>query len=158
MVDFSKFDKAVDIKALKEQMAAAPVSDNAEVPAGEYIVTPERMEIKETKNGDKLMLSAGVKIVENLTGKGFIGAWVWFNRVIRGNKTTEKWNDGVAINGVRGWLDKFEAGDPVEFTGCGQLSKDVDEIFASIKGATEIKVKYDSNEFYPIKILEVYDL
>lgn len=55
-VDFSAFDKKVDLDALQEEVKNADLSSFEDVPDGTYIVGFDKMEIKPTKAKDKLML------------------------------------------------------------------------------------------------------
>jgi hypothetical protein len=161
IMDFSKFDEMVDSKALKEQMDAAPEYD--EVPAGRYVCSIEAMEVKETKAQDKLMFSLQCKITENKGGKGQVGRWIFFNRVICGNKTSEKWNDGIAIKGICSFVNEIlgveeGAEDALVFTKYTQFADDIADIAEEVKGVVELEVTYDPKAFNPIKIEEVFDI
>ena len=48
-VDFSAFDKKVDLDALQEEVKNADLSSFEDVPDGTYIVCFDKMEIKPTK-------------------------------------------------------------------------------------------------------------
>ena len=102
-VDFSAFDKKVDLDALQEEVKNADLSSFEDVPDGTYIVGFDKMEIKPTKAKDKLMFAVQCKIKEG----PHKGRLLFFNRVISGNKTSDKWNDGKAIKSVCTWLDKL---------------------------------------------------
>lgn len=156
-MDFAKFDKMVDNKALKEQMDKAPEYDD--VPKGTYICDIEKMEVKETKNQDKLMLAVQLGITETVEApKKQDKRKIFFNRVICGNKSTEKWNDGVAIKGVITWLEKLlDDGDTIEFENYSQFAGEVLDIYQDICPHIEVKVNYDPDAFNPIDIVEVYD-
>lgn len=158
MVDFSKFDKLVDNDEIKKQMDAAPEYDD--VPAGTYITSIKTMEIKPTKAGDKLMFSASFQIDETVDApKKQDKRYIFFNRVICGNKATEKWNDGRAIKGVISWLDHFyDEGCGIEFKNYSQFSEDVLEIFQEIGNTIQVKVDYSPDNFNPIEIIDVYDV
>ena len=101
-VDFSAFDKKVDLDALQEEVKNADLSSFEDVPDGTYIVGFDKMEIKPTKAKDKLMFAVQCKIKEG----PHKGRLLFFNRVISGNKTSEKWNDGKAIKSVCTWKQK----------------------------------------------------
>lgn len=156
-MDFAKFDKMVDNKALKEQMDKAPEYDD--VPKGTYICDIEKMEVKETKNQDKLMLAVQLGITETVEApKKQDKRKIFFNRVICGNKSTEKWNDGVAIKGVITWLEKLlDDGDTIEFENYSQFAGEVLDIYQDICPHIEVKVNYDPDAFNTIDIVEVYD-
>lgn len=157
-MDFSKFDKMVNNDELKKQMDAAPEFDD--VPAGIYVTEIKAMEVKPTKKGDKLMFAVQMQIVETIESpKKQDKRYIFFNRVICGNKATDKWNDGVAIKGVITWLDKlFEGGADIEFKNYGQFADDVLGAFQDLSGQVEVTVKYDPDAFNPIEIRDVTDL
>lgn len=156
-MDFNKFDNMIDKKALKEQMEKAPEYDD--VPNGTYICDIEKMEIKPTKAGDKLMLSVQMGITETIEApKKQDKRKIFMNRVICGNKSTEKFNDGVAIKGVISWLEKLlDEGDTIEFKNYSQFADEVLDIYQDICPNIEVKVDYESGAFEPIKIVEVFD-
>lgn len=156
-MDFDKFDKMVDNKELKKQMDAAPEYDD--VPKGTYMAVIDKMEIKPTKAGDKLMLAVQMGITETIDApKKQDRRKVFFNRVICGNRTTEKWNDGVAIKGVISWLEKLlDDGDTIEFKNYTQLADEVLDIYQDICPHIEVKIEYDPDAFNPITIVEVFD-
>lgn len=161
-MDFSKFDKLVDQKKLKEDLEQAQQQslEFDEVPKGTYIISFQDMAVKPTKAGDKLMFAAQAKIIETINSdKKQDGRWIFFNRVIFGNKVSERWNDGYAIDNVLGWFRKFELNPILEFESYVQFAADVEEAFTSeIQDKLEFKVEYDADAFNPIKILEVYDV
>ena len=156
-MDFDKFDKMVDNKALKAQMDAAPTYDD--VPKGTYICDIEKMEVKPTKAGDKLMLAVQMGITETVEApKKQDKRKIFMNRTICGNKCTEKWNDGIAIKGVITWLEKLlDDGDHIEFENYSKFAEEVLDIYQDICPNIEVKVNYDPDGFNPIEIVEVYD-
>lgn len=156
-VDFNKFDQMINQKELKEQMEQAPEYDD--VPKGTYLVDIKALEVKPTKLGDKLMLSTQMQIVETIDApKNQNKRYVFWNRVICGNKTTDKWNDGVAIKGVISWLEKLlDEGDTIEFKNYSQFAEEILDIFQEICPEISLKVKYDPDAFNPITIVEVFD-
>ena len=155
-VDFSAFDEKVDLTALQKEVEAAPDTDFADVPDGTYIVSIENMEIKQTKAKDKLMFAVQCKIKEGDQK----GRMIFFNRVISGNKTTERWNDGKAIKSVCSWVNKLlnEYEEPVAFTNYTDFAEQILDVFQSIQGNVELDVSYAANAFNPIVINEVFDL
>ena len=157
MVDFNKFDKMVNQKELEKQMSAAPEYDD--VPKGTYMVVIDKMEIKPTKAEDKLMFAAQFGITETVDApKKQDKRKVFFNRVICGNRTTEKWNDGVAIKGVISWVEKLlDDGDSLEFKNYSQFADEILDIYQDICPHIELKIEYDPDAFNPVSILEVFD-
>lgn len=158
-VDFAKFDKMVNQKDIQKQMDAAPEFDD--VPKGTYRCSIEKMEVKPTKKEDKLMFAVQLKIKETIEApKNQNNRYIFFNRVIFGNKTTDKWNDGVAIKGVITWIEKLltEDDDDPEFKNYSQFAEDVLDIYQDICPNIEVEVKYDPEAFNPVTITDVTDL
>lgn len=153
-IDFSMFDKKVDLNELQDEVNNAPDTEFDEVPDGIYIVKIEKMEIKLTKAGDKLMFAVQCKIVEGEQENRNI----FFNRVISGNKVSEKWNDGRAIKSVITWLQKLETNVVPEFINYQDFADCVLDIFQEIQGKVELEVDYKASNFNPITIKEVYDI
>lgn len=151
-IDFDKFNQAVDTAALQEDVNNAPEFED--VPDGTYVVTIEKMEIKETKDGKKLMFAVQCKIVEGDHAKRLI----FFNRTITGNKNTETWNDGKAIKSVITWLNKLETETEPEFINYADFAECVLDIFQEVQGSVELEVEYKADTFNPITIKEVYDV
>jgi len=156
-VDFSKFDKLVNQKELKMQMEAAPEFDD--VPKGTYLCDIDKMEVKSTKAGDKLMLAVQFSIVDTIDApKKQNKRKIFFNRVICGNKSTERWNDGIAIKGVISWIEKLlDDGDTIEFKNYSQFAEEVLDIYQDICPQITLKVEYDPDAFNPVSIVEVFD-
>lgn len=156
-MDFNKFDQMVNKDELKKQMEAAPEFDD--VPAGVYMAVIDKMEVKPTKAGDKLMFAVQMGITETLNApKKQDKRKIFFNRVICGNKTTERWNDGVAIKGVISWIEKLlDEGDPIEFKNYSQFAGEVLDIFQDICPQISLKISYDPDAFNPVEIIEVFD-
>lgn len=156
-MDFAKFDSMVNKDELKKQMDAAPEYDD--VPAGVYLVEIEKMEVKLTKNKDKLMFSTQFGIVETINApKKQDKRKLFWNRVICGNKTTDKWNDGVAIKGVITWLKGFlDDDDPLVFESYSQFAEDVLDIFQEVAQDILLKIDYKPDDFNPITIMDVID-
>jgi hypothetical protein len=156
-VDFSKFDSLVNQKELDEQMKNAPQFDD--VPTGKYMVDIEKMEVKETKDGKGLIFAVQMGITETIDApKKQDKRKIFFNRKIFGNKTTEKWNDGVAIKGVISWIEKLlDEGDSIEFKNYSQFADEVLDIFQDICPQVSVKIDYDPDAFNSVSIIEVFD-
>jgi hypothetical protein len=154
-VDFSKFDAAVDQAALQKEVQEAKDTEFADVPDGEYVVSIEKMEIKTTNAGDKLMFAVQAKIKEGEQK----GRMIFFNRVITGN-SSPKWTDGQAIKSVCSWVNELLSPDeePVTFVNYADLGDQVLDVFQSIQNSVEVRVDYAAKKFNPIHIKEVYDL
>ena len=156
-VDLNKFDQMLNQSELKKQMEAAPEFDD--VPKGIYMAVIDKMEIKETKAGDGLIFAVQMGITETLDApKKQDKRKVFWNRKIFGNKTTDKWNDGVAIKGVISWVEKLlSEGDSLEFKNYSQFAGEILDIYQDICPSIEIKIDYDPDAFNPVSIVEVFD-
>lgn len=156
-MDFDKFNQMVNQEELKKQMEAAPEYDD--VPKGTYMAVVDKMEIKPTKAGDKLMFAVQMGITETINApKKQDKRKLFFNRVICGNKTTDKWNDGVAIKGVISWVQKLlDEGDTIEFNNYNQFADEILDIYQDVCPQIELKIDYDPDAFNPISIVEVFD-
>ena len=149
-IDFSKFDATINeaelSKQLEEAKNNAPKS-NKEVPAGNYIVKVEKMEVGATGDGRPLF-KVQCRILE-----GEFKKWcVFMNRVLYGTK-----NDVNMINSVIGWLQKLEPSVDVEFKNYSQFSELVLDIFEEVADAVELDVAYNPEAFNSISIEEVFD-
>lgn len=85
------------------------------------------------------------------------GRLLFFNRVISGNKTSEKWNDGKAIKSVCTWLDKLETETVPEFYNYSDFADCILDIFQEVQGKVEAEVDWAAKDFNPITINEVFD-
>lgn len=149
-MDFSKFDKAINTNELNKQIEDAknnPQGSAKDLPAGEYTVKIEKMELGATKDG-RPMFKVMCRILEG----EFKKYCMFMNRVVYGTK-----NDGNMINSVIGWLEKLEPSVDVNFKNYTQFSDLILDIYEEISGAVELEVKYDPDEFNSITIKDVYD-
>ena len=149
-MDFTKFDSMINeaelAKQLEEAKNNAPQT-NKEVPAGNYTVKIEKMEVGATKDG-RPMFKVQCRILE-----GEFKKWcIFLNRVIYGTK-----NDANMISSVIGWLQKLEPSMTVEFKNYSQFADLVLDIFEEVADAVELDVEYDPNAFNSISIEEVFD-
>ena len=156
-VDFSAFDAKMDPNLQDDVKNAKEYED---VPNGDYIVSVDKMEVKTTKAGDKLMFAVQMSIKENSDGSksNQKGRKIFFNRVISGNRVSESWNDGQAIKSVITWLDKLETDLIPEFVNYSDFAELVLDIFQEIQGKVELDVTYKASDFNPVSINEVYDI
>lgn len=153
-VDFNKFEDKVDLNALQKEVEES--KEFEDVPDGTYIVSLEKMEIVETKAGDKLMFTVSAKVKEGEYTGRFLK---FFNRVISGN-SSPKWTDGQAIKSVITWVNKLVADDeaPVDFVNYKDFAEQILDVFQNVKDAVELEVEYKGENFNPITIKEVFDI
>lgn len=156
-MDFSKFDSMVNKDEIQKQINAAPEFDD--VPKGTYMADIEKMEVKETKDGKGLIFAVQMGITETIDApKKQDKRKIFFNRKICGNKTTEKWNDGVAIKGVISWIEKIlDEDDTIAFENYSQFAEEVLDIYQDICSEIAVKINYDPDAFNSVTIVEVFD-
>lgn len=153
MVDFSAFDSKVNMEDLQKDINSQPKREYEDVPAGTYDVSFDKMEIKTTKKGDKVMFAVQANILDGDQKKRKI----FFNRVISG-LVSPKWTDGQAIKSVMTWLDELETGVDTEFKSYSDFADVVMDVYQTASaekiGAT---VEYDKDAFDSMKIIEVFE-
>ena len=149
-MDFTKFDSMINEAELSKQLEEAKNNapqTNKEVPAGNYTVKVEKMEVGATKDG-RPMFKVQCRILE-----GEFKKWcVFMNRVLYGTK-----NDATMISSVIGWLQKLEPSMTVEFKNYSQFADLVLDIFEEVADTVELDVAYDPEAFNSISIEEVFD-
>ena len=149
IMDFSKFDAQVNndtAKAIEEAKINKPQTDK-EIPACNYTVKIEKMELGATKDG-RPMFKVQCRILD-----GEFKKWcIFMNRVIYGTK-----NDANMIASVLGWLEKLEPETEPEFKNYSQFSDNILDIFEEVADAVELDVAYDPNAFNSITIENVFD-
>jgi len=160
----SKFaNLAVDNAAIVAavEAAAAEMKGNGnggkakEIPAGEYTVAIDELELRESKSG-RPMLVVGYKVTQGEYKNLHLDREY---KVVYGTK-----NDGRMIQSVLQYLRKLDVvgddGEPIEikFASYPQLSDLVDEVFEAIKAmGLTYKVDYDPQGFWRAVIIEVID-
>ena len=149
-MDFTKFDSMINEAELSKQLEEAKNNapqTNKEVPAGNYTVKVEKMEVGATKDG-RPMFKVQCRILE-----GEFKKWcVFMNRVLYGTK-----NDATMISSVIGWLQKLEPSMTVEFKNYSQFADLVLDVFEEVADAVELEVAYNPDAFNSISIEEVFD-
>lgn len=151
MMDFSEFNKRFNVEEIKNM--PVNVGGFTELPAGIYDVAIDKMEIKPTKAGDKLMLAVQSSILSGEYKKRKI----FFNRTIRGN-TSPRWSDAQAINSVMQWLAHLQTGVNIEFINFDQFAGVVTDVFQTMSAnRIGITVDHVPGAFDPLKIVEVFE-
>lgn len=146
-VDFSKFDKSVDLDGLREDIKEAQENggDYKEVPHGKYEVSIEKMELVESKKGDPM-----VSVWFNIVSGEYKNSKIFYNQVI---------TKGFQIHLVNELLRSFESDLDVEFETYKQYSKLLLDIHENIDGKFEYALNYDEKKGYnTFSILEVFEL
>lgn len=152
-MDFSQFDKKVDLKGLKKDIAEAEKNgfdgDYPEVPKGKYEVAFEKIEMRATKKDNRPMLSVMARILEGEYKK----SCVFMNRVLFGTK-----NDANMINSAVGWLKNLGTELNIEFESYAQFDNLVMDIAEAVDGNLEYVIDYDPDAFNTISIIDVFEV
>lgn len=152
-MDFSQFDKQIDLDQLKKDTDEIKKNGGAgnfpEIPAGEYMTKVEKLELGATKDG-RPMLKAMFRIIDGEYKKSCL----FFNRVLFGTK-----NDANMIAGAMTWLESLEPSEevgPIVFNGYSDLAELVMDIAEDIS-ELQYNVEYDPDDFNSISIAEVFE-
>lgn len=148
-IDFSKFDKVMDLEGLNKDIKEAEENgggDFREVPHDTYEVTITKLELGESKKHDP-MVSIWFKI---LTGE-YKGSLIFMNQVV---------TKGFQIHIVNDFLRSLDSGIDVEWPGSyskyASLLLDVHE---AIDGKFEYGIEYgEKNGFNTFKVTEVFEV
>lgn len=148
-MDYSKFDKQVDVEGLKKDVAEAAANGGSgeykEVPFGTYEVYVDKMELTESKKGDP-MVSIWFKI---LSGE-FKNSRLFFNQVI---------TKGFQIHQANELLRSLDSGLDVEFESYSQYGQLLMDIHEAIEGTLEYGIKYEDNKgFAKYTITDVFEV
>lgn len=140
MIDFKKYDKAIDKKALEEQLEQAKANTPVEIPDGLYEVSLDQMEMTETKDGKKLMIAVRWSILsgEHRNRK------IFQNLVVSG--TT---NDGFVIWKAMEFLRSLGVEeDDCHFTTYSDLAELISDLNEDFRGEEyELSVKTDAKGY-----------
>lgn len=156
-MDFSKFDKQVNLNQLKEDAKEAAANGGGDYPKiedGTYVGKFERLELGETKDG-RPMFKAMFRITEGEHERSCL----FMNRVIYGTK-----NDGSMIGSVSGFLAKLEAvdvdGEPIDtsFDSYSQFAEMIMDVAEAVDDmGCEYEVEYKEDAFNNITITDIFD-
>ena len=132
MIDLSKYDKKVNHKELEEQMKKASENSFDPIPAGDYNVKLEKLELKENSKNN-LMISAQYRILYG-TEKN---KCLFQNITISGTK-----NDGFMLHQAKELINNL--GFDIEFESYVQFGEEVEEIADSAIGELyDIRLSYN---------------
>lgn len=146
-MDYSKFDKMVDVERLKKEAEENGGGNYKEVPYGDYEVKVDKMELTESKKGDP-MVSIWFTI---LTGE-FKGSKIFFNQVI---------TQGFQIHIVNELLRSMGTGlEGIEFSSYSQYGTMLMDIHEAVDGKLEFALEYGETKkgFPTFKITEVFEV
>ena len=144
---WEKFDKAIDTKALKEDVLAAQENNQEyrEVPKGHYEVKIEKLELVESKSG-KPMMACWMKIL----GGEYKGQLIFYNQVV---------HVGFGIHKATEFLSSLDSGVEVQFDSYQQFNDLLLTIREAIDGNFEYEVDYgeDKKGYGTYVIKEVFE-
>lgn len=144
-MDFSKFDKQVDLEGLKKDIEDSANNDFKEVPHGTYEVAITKLELKESKKGDP-MVAVWFKILDG----EFKNSLIFMNQVI---------TQGFQIHIVDEFLRSLDTGIDVTFESYSQFNELLLDIFEAVDGNLEFALEYGENKgFNTFKITEVFEV
>lgn len=152
-MDFSKFDKQVDLEGLKKDTEEIKknggTGEYAEIEEGTYHGQFEKLEVGETKDGRPMM-----KVTFRITEGNRKKSCLFMNRVLYGTK-----NDANMIASAIGWLETLEPSEDIgdvtfeSYSQFADLVLDIAEDIAEL----EYDVHYDPDAFNNISIEEVFE-
>lgn len=152
-MDFSAFDKQVNVKQLKNDAAEIKknggTGDFPELPAGTYVIKLDKLELGTTKD-KRPMMKGQFSIVEGEYKKRKI----FVNRVVYGTK-----NDANMIANVLSFLESLAPSEdigPFVFMGYAALAELIMDVAEDVADLT-YEVEYDADAFNPISIKEVFE-
>lgn len=144
---WSKFDKAIDVKGLAEDVAKAAENGGSfkEVPLGKYEVGIEKLELTTSKKGDP-MVSCWMKILDG----EFKSSRLFMNQVV---------TQGFQIHIANEFLRSLESGLEIEFQKYSQYAQLLLDVHEAIDGKHEYAVQYGEKKgFSTFEIVEVFDV
>ena len=146
-IDFSKFDKMVDVAGLKKDIESARenTGDFREVPHGNYEVAVNKMELTESKKGDP-MVTIWFKIVSG----EFKNSLIFMNQVV---------TQGFQIHIVNELLRAMDSGVDIDFESYSQYAQLLMDVHEAIDGSLEFALEYGERKgFNTFKITEVFEV
>lgn len=148
-MDFSKFDKQVDLEGLKQDIMDAEENgggDFKEVPHGKYEVAITKLELTESKKGDP-MVSVWFKV----TNGEYKGSLIFMNQVI---------TQGFQIHIADEFLRSLETTVDVQFESYSQYAEMLADIFEEIEDKVEFVLDYDENKkgFNTFEIIDSFEV
>lgn len=146
-IDFSKFDKQMDLEGLKKDIADSASNDFKEVPNGTYEVAITKLELTESKKGNP-MLSCWMKVVSD--GE-FKGSLIFMNQVV---------TSGFQIHICDEFLRSLGTDIDVTFESYSQYAEMILDIFEAIDGNFEYGLELGETDkgFKTYKITDVFEL
>lgn len=144
-MDFSKFDKMVDLEGLKHDIEDSANNEFKEVPHGNYEVAITKLELKESSKGDP-MVTVWFKILEG----EYKNSLIFMNQVI---------TRGFQIHIVDEFLRSLDTDIDIVFESYSQFNELLMDVFEAIDGNFEYGLKYGENKgFNTFEITDVFEV
>lgn len=144
---WEKFNKAIDLGALKEDLKAAQENKQEfrEVPKGSYEIKIEKLELAESKSGNPMMV-CWMKIL----GGEYKNQKLFYNQVL---------HVGFGIHKACEFLRSLDSGIEVQFEDYGQFNELLLDIHEAIDESFEYAVEYgeDKKGYSTYHIKEVFE-
>ena len=145
---FAEFDKAVDVKALAEDVKNSSDSPvYKDVPDGDYEIKVEKLELVATKETHKPMVSGWFRI---LSGE-YKGQLIFMNQVV---------DEAFKIHLVKQFLISLDTDLDIDFVNYTQFGNLLMDVHEAVDGKLEYHLKYGENRkgFKTYEIIEVFDV
>jgi hypothetical protein len=144
-MDFSKFDKQVDLEGLKKDIEDSANNDFKEVPHGTYEVAIAKLELGESKKGDPM-----VKVWFKIISGEYKGSLLFMNQVI---------TKGFQIHIVDELLRSLGTDIDIHFDSYSQYNELVLDVFEAVEDNFEYALNYGERKgFDTFEITEVFEL
>ena len=144
-IDFSKFDKKVDLEGLKKDIEESSSNDFKEVPLGTYEVAITKLELGESSKGDP-MVKVWFKILEG----EYKGSLIFMNQVV---------TKGFQIHIVDEFLRSLDTDIEIAFESYSQYAELLADVYEAIEGNFEYALEYGENKgFNTFKITNVFEV
>lgn len=144
---FAKFNQEMDKDLIQQEINEASANSFEDVPVGKYEVAVTRLEVKPTKNGDKVMLSCTFKVLDGQ----YKGRLIFFNQVIM---------TGFQIHMANQFLRSLDTGEEIEFKDYDQYS-DMVKVIDKVIQVSELEygLEYSKSDkgYDQYKITDVYE-
>ena len=145
---FAEFDKAVDVKALAEDVKNSSDSPvYKDVPDGDYEIKVEKLELVATKETHKPMVSGWFRI---LSGE-YKGQLIFMNQVV---------DEAFKIHLVKQFLISLDTELDIDFESYTQFGNLLMDVMEKIDGKLEYGLKYSHNRkgYATFEITDVFSV
>lgn len=144
-MDFSKFDKQVDLEGLKKDIEDSANNDFKTVPHGSYEVAINKLELGESSKGDPM-----VKVWFKIVSGEYKGSLIFMNQVI---------TRGFQIHIVDELLRSLETDVDIYFDSYSQYNELLMDVFEAVDNKFEYGLKYGEKKgFDTFEITDVFEL